>query len=86
MDEIQKIVFEIADRCARRKVPVTDMLAAFVAKVFPHPPLSFSSAATFPRHFPHSVRAGWRFQRETGTDPDAFRKNCALSVPPQMCP
>mmetsp|Transcript_58570 Transcript_58570/g.137604 ORF Transcript_58570/g.137604 Transcript_58570/m.137604 type:complete len:640 (-) Transcript_58570:336-2255(-) len=32
MDEIQKIVFEIADRCARRKVPVTDMLAAFVAK------------------------------------------------------
>lgn len=33
MDEIQKIVFEIADRCQRRKVPVTDMLAAFVAKV-----------------------------------------------------
>eukprot|EP00284_Hemiselmis_tepida_P016894 CAMPEP_0174929332 /NCGR_PEP_ID=MMETSP1355-20121228/27143_1 /TAXON_ID=464990 /ORGANISM="Hemiselmis tepida, Strain CCMP443" /LENGTH=635 /DNA_ID=CAMNT_0016175527 /DNA_START=27 /DNA_END=1931 /DNA_ORIENTATION=- len=32
MDEIQKIVFEIADRCQRRKVPVTDMLAAFVAK------------------------------------------------------
>jgi hypothetical protein len=33
MDEIQKIVFEIADRCMRRKTPVTDMLAAFVAKV-----------------------------------------------------
>lgn len=32
MDEIQKIVFEIADRCQRRKVPVTDMLAAFVGK------------------------------------------------------
>lgn len=32
MDEIQKIVFEIADRCQRRNVPVTDMLAAFVAK------------------------------------------------------
>jgi len=32
MDEIQKIVFEIADRCQRRRVPVTDMLAAFVAK------------------------------------------------------
>ena len=32
MDEIQKIVFEIADRCSRRRIPVNDMLAAFVAK------------------------------------------------------
>ena len=32
MDEIQKIVFEIADRCSRRRVPINDMLAAFVAK------------------------------------------------------
>lgn len=32
MDEIQKIVFEIADRCGRRRIPVNDMLAAFVAK------------------------------------------------------
>ena len=32
MDEILKIVFEIADRCQRRNIPVTDMLAAFVAK------------------------------------------------------
>jgi hypothetical protein len=40
MDEIQKIVFEIADRCQRRKVPVTDMLAAFVGKVEICHPLS----------------------------------------------
>jgi hypothetical protein len=32
MDEIQKIVFDIADRCSRRRIPVNDMLAAFVAK------------------------------------------------------
>ena len=32
MEEIQKIVFEIADRCSRRRIPVNDMLAAFVAK------------------------------------------------------
>jgi len=32
MEEIQKIVFEIADRCSRRKIPINDMLAAFVAK------------------------------------------------------
>jgi hypothetical protein len=32
MDEIQKIVFEIADRCSRRRIPINDMLAAFVAK------------------------------------------------------
>jgi hypothetical protein len=32
MDEIQKIVFEISNRCQRRKIPTTDMLAAFMAK------------------------------------------------------
>jgi hypothetical protein len=49
MDEIQKIVFEIADRCQRRNVKVTDMLAAFVAKaVILESPERFQVEAAYP--------------------------------------